>query len=141
MAKFEFRLQKVLEYRGMVEQWAKEAYLDAQRKVFDAEAEREEIRATRQKILSRRMNSVEDLLALNAYVERLDDQEAMQDSILRILNDAVDTAKQEWIEAKQEAEALIKLRDGDLAEWTLDQERKEQAELDEMTVLRWKKAS
>ncbi len=141
MAKFEFRLQKVLEYRGMVEQWAKEAYLDAQRKVFDAEAEREEIRATRQEILSRRMNSVEDLLALNAYVERLDDQEAMQDSILRILNDAVDTAKQEWIEAKQEAEALIKLRDGDLAEWTLDQERKEQAELDEMTVLRWKKAS
>lgn len=141
MAKFEFRLQKVLEYRGMVEQWAKEAYLDAQRKVFDAEAEREEIRTTRQEILSRRMNSVEDLLALNAYVERLDDQEAMQDSILRILNDAVDTAKQEWIEAKQEAEALIKLRDGDLAEWTLDQERKEQAELDEMTVLRWKKAS
>jgi flagellar export protein FliJ len=141
MARFEFRLQKVLEYRGMVEQWAKEAYLDAQRKVFDAEAERETIRSTRQELLSRRMASVEELVALNAYVERLDDQESMQDSIIRILTDAVESAKQEWIVAKQEAEALVKLRDGDLAEWTLDQDRKEQAELDEMTVLRWKQAS
>jgi hypothetical protein len=29
MKNFDFRLQKVLEYREMLEQWSKETYLDA----------------------------------------------------------------------------------------------------------------
>lgn len=140
MKKFEFRLEKVLEYRRMVEDWAKKAYLESQQRLVEAQNVREAIMERRGQALLVASRDLEERRTIDVYVQRLDDEEQMQLTLIGILEEAMEKARDEWIEKRREAEALQTLRDEQYAEWRLAADRAEQADLDEWAVLRRKAA-
>jgi flagellar export protein FliJ len=136
MAKFEFRLQQVLDYRRLEEEWAKQAYLEALAKVGEVEDRVTDLRTQRQSTLTRFDGEVAERMTLELYLTRLDDQERMEMSLIAILNDDVEKARATWFVRHQEAEALQKLWDQAHAEWVQEENRREQAAMDEFGVMR-----
>jgi flagellar export protein FliJ len=134
--KFKFRLHKVLEYRILVEQWAKEAFLAARLGTFECEGELEEIRFSRRTLLSASVTSIDDRKALEIALQKSDDDEQAKQIALAVLRDEENAALEEWKLKRQELEALKKLRDEAYAQWEQEATRKEQAELDEWANMR-----
>jgi flagellar FliJ protein len=133
---FRFRLQTVLELRLNQCEAAEQAYLLAKSKRVAAEFDRQSVEA----LLAdqRRINPAQfaDRLATIAYLDRLGDQVRSIQSTIGVLQSEEDRAMAVWIEAKREVKTIEKLREKALAEFNLEQQRKEQAELDEWATLR-----
>jgi flagellar export protein FliJ len=136
MAKFEFRLQRVLEYRELQEGWAKDAYIEARAVRLEAEAAIEAINTRRKSILGEKPGSLDDHRILERYLQQLDDEERTQRHIIQILETEEATALAAWQERKRDLEAFVKLREKALEEFKLEETRREQAELDEWTTTR-----
>lgn len=136
MPRFTFRLQKLLEYRKLQEDWAKDAYLEARARTLQAEREIAQVQGRRHRALRHHPASVDDKLSLERYLSKLDDDERALEAAHAVLEGEEDVARLEWLQAKSDHEALIKLRQKDLEEFNQEQDRREQAELDEWAVFR-----
>lgn len=136
MKKFEFSLQRVLDYRQMVADWARDSYLEARKRLEDAESELLEIDDRRRRASESCAATVSELLDHERYRVRLDDERRAQETIIAILDQEVETAYRTWVERRIEAEALEKLREQALSEYEDETRRAEQRELDEWAVLR-----
>jgi flagellar export protein FliJ len=133
---FEFRLEKVLEYREVQEGWAKDNYLDSRAARIQAEATIHEVRARRGYLLENTASDINSRRALEATLLRLDDDERAQNVVRNVLVAEEESALNAWHHAKRELETLQRLRDAALEEYTLEESRREQAALDEWAVLR-----
>ena len=136
MPRFKFRLQKLLELRRIEEAEAKDAYLQAKSARLDAEVEAEKISMRRMEISDQKRTSLDELIAAQAYIHRLEDEEGHMRSALGVLIDEEEGAKKNWVLRKQEAEAFEKLKEKEYEEWQKEEARKEQADLDEWAVQR-----
>lgn len=136
MAKFSFRLQRVLEYREMEEEWAKQALLSAQRARADKEAEIQDLLNRRTAVVSLPADRLDQRLHLERVMERIDDEEREHRMVLSVLESDVLEAQNEWHSRRQAVEALKRLREEAHREWLAEEERKEQAALDEWTTMR-----
>ncbi len=136
MKKFEFRLQKVLEYRDAMENWAQEGYLDTRVARLEGEAALLEIQNRRQAALHAAPVSVDDRLNLELRLLSFDDEERAQQTVIQVLTNEEEKALEVWQEKKRELETVVKLKEKALEEWQLDANRQEQGELDEWSVMR-----
>lgn len=136
MAIFSFRLQKVLEYREMQESWAKDAYLDAKAARVAAEDEILAIQSTRGELIETTPTEIDALRNLESLLLRLDELERDQTYVVNILGNEETNALAAWQNQKRELETLVRLRDAELEEWTLEESRREQREIDEWAVMR-----
>lgn len=135
MSEFRFRLQRVLEYRQMVEGWAKDAFLEARAARLEAVAHLEKIEQHRGELMCKPADTLEARLAMQNCFDKLDMDEQDQRIVLSILEGDEAKRKEDWTEARKELQALEKLRDKAKAEWDLEERRKEQRELDEWAVM------
>ncbi len=133
---FDFRLQKVLEYRRLVEGWAKDAYLDARVARLEAETVLHGIRTQRELLLTSLPRTLGEHVAQERRLHLLDDQEAQQKIIVDLLVDEEALALHTWTEKKQDVAALEKLHDRAFDEWQSEMNREEQAFLDEWSTSR-----
>lgn len=140
MRKFSFRLQKVLDYKRTLEENAKQAYLDAQRRTREVDLEIERLELQQSELLTRPIVTIGDRLALDAWLNRCDDEVAHLRSARQIVEQEEEQAREAWIEARREAEALEKLKFRRWEEWSLEAQRQEQAALDEWATMRRKPA-
>ena len=136
MRKFVFRLEKVLDYRRLTEEWAKDAYLFAQAARLDADAALAAICEGRVAMLAMPVLGLQERLGLEAMLERLDGEEAMQRRVIVDLIEDEERSLEEWIERRRDVEVLVKLREREHQAWLLESARREQAALDEWAVLR-----
>jgi|CXWL01.1.fsa_nt_gi flagellar FliJ protein len=136
MAKFRFRLQRVLDYREILEQTAKDAYLEARATRLVAEAEAEQFSIRREKLVAGTSETLQDRLAIERMMNRIDDEERQQAMVIEILSQEEETKREEWIEKRKEQETLVKLCERDKEEWLIEEKRREQAESDEWAVNR-----
>ena len=136
MISFKFRLQKVLEFRASCETTAKNLYLAKRSEVLATEAEIINIRKRRLDTLSEPRSSIDAFRILEGELLRLDDEEREQNVVLSVLNDEAETLRIAWTRHKQDLETIEKLREKAHDEWTKEVNRREQAELDEWSVLR-----
>lgn len=136
MRRFEFRLEKVLEYRRLQEGWAKDALREAQAALAESERALERILREREVALERRPESVETFIDLDSYVTRLEDDAEAQRSVVAILADEVERARQEWMAARRALQTMEKLRDREYEQWESELQREEQKALDEWTNTR-----
>lgn len=136
MAKFKFRLERLLEFRRMQEKWAKDAYSEVLSRKNQVEHEVELLQKKLELGAMSRPCAVDERIALNNYFERLDDSIRAQQVLVKMLEDESEQALKAWHEARKDAEAMEKLKEADYAEWLLEENRREQAELDEWAVLR-----
>jgi flagellar FliJ protein len=134
MKKFNFRLEKVLDYRRIVEEWAKQAYLDARSKKLEAEAVLASIEAERAALLEQPILTVEDCQTLDLRLNLLEEKITHQKIAIEVLEKEEGDAFQEWAEKKTDVKVLEELRNRAYEEWKLEVSREEQAMLDEWSV-------
>lgn len=131
MRKFEFRLQRILDYRVLQEDWAKTAFLEAQASRVQAERELEVLVGKKQEVASQSRQSLVEMKDLETWTLRIEDEIEAQLSMIRILEDEEKKQQQEWIEAKQALESMEKLRLIAKEEYDKTINSEEQKELDE----------
>lgn len=136
MAKFTFRLEKLMSYRRTVEQRAKDDYLARRAKRIEGEIEIEKIKQKRLDSLLHRYATLADLQAHERYLTRLDDDQRAVQAALSVLEGEEEIARQQWLAKKRDVDSLEKLRDKALVEWNVEQDRAEQRALDEWAVTR-----
>ena len=136
MRKFNFRLQKVLEYRKLLEQWAKESYLEARTARLEGELGLLQISEMREEALKWPSSTLEARQTLEHQLKRLDQKEIEQRLVVNVLAHEEDQAKLAWNEKRMELEALNKMYDKQYGEWQLEMDRKLQTELDEWALRR-----
>ena len=136
MRKFKFRLANVLQFRRTVEEDAKNAYLEAQKRRYELEDHLKEISQVRQETLRSSAPDLSSRLALQSWMDHLDFQQHHADVALDILRQEEESAKLIWLERRQEAEALEKLQTRQKEEYQIELTRFEQAELDEWASMR-----
>lgn len=120
----------------MAEGWAKDAYLEARAARLEAVAELEGIETRRGELVMKPADTLDARLAMQACLDRLDDEEREQKIVIEMLESDEAARKEEWTEARRELQVLEKLREAALADWTLEENRREQKELDEWSVTR-----
>jgi flagellar export protein FliJ len=134
MPKFTFRLAKLLEYRGLQEKWAKDEYLLCRAKRIEGENQIEGLKHKRATAMSKNYETIQDKKAQEAFTSRLDDDRRAVEAAVAVLAGEEEVAKQHWLKAKRDAEALEKLEQKDLDAWSLEERRKAQKELDEWAL-------
>lgn len=131
MTKFEFRLERVLEYRRMTEDWAKQAYGDAHRRRLEADAALAALADRRASLLQAPATSLEHRQVLEAYLGRMDADAAAIQASLAILMQEEERALAEWHDRYRDRKVLEELRERRVEEWRVDEERATQAEQDD----------
>ncbi len=134
MKKFNFRLQKVLEYRILLEQWAKEAYLDARAARLEGELALMKIGELRKDALSWATPTIESRQTLEIQLRKLDQKEIEQRIITNVLVHEESQAREAWTERKVELESLNKIYEQQYSEWQREADRHLQSELDEWAL-------
>jgi flagellar export protein FliJ len=135
MRKFRFRLQRVLEYRALQEEWAKEAWLEARALRIAAQQELEKTIQEKRRAECILPTSVEEMQALDLYLERLEDEIEAQEAIVETLRQDEEKCHGEWIEARKN------LREKAYELWQLESARAEQKALDDWSNARRRKSA
>jgi flagellar export protein FliJ len=133
---FQFRLQKVFEYREMLEEEAKNHYRERQSLRVEAENELDEIDKLRRLFVQLKADDLATRLDLELRLQKLDDNDRACRLLIKHLEDEEEKAKQEWLATKRETGVLESLRDKAKEEWQLNEDRKEQQALDEWATQR-----
>ncbi|MCC7433751.1 MAG: flagellar FliJ family protein [Methanoregulaceae archaeon] len=133
MKQFDFRLKKVLEYRRLTEEWAKEAYLEARSARLEAEIARMVIEKERYDLFNNTPRTINELLSREQRLELLQARHREQSIVIEVLIEDEARALAEWNARKQDVQALEKLHDKAFSEWMYEVNREEQAFLDEWT--------
>jgi len=133
MKKFDFRLKKVLDYRRLTEEWARDAYLEARGARLEAELARIVTEQERNHLYAASPRSVDELLARESRLELLQVKHREQSIVIDVLAEDETRALSEWNARKQDVQALEKLHDKAFAEWMHEVNKEEQAFLDEWT--------
>jgi flagellar FliJ protein len=136
MAKFKFRLQRLLDHRRFLEKSAKDAWLKQRAEKVQAEEELSEMRAKRNQLASQTVTQFSDLIQQQHALNRLESLEKSFMAAIAVLENEEEAAYRVWMNAKQDAEAIEKLREKAKEFWDKEMERREQAELDEWAVMR-----
>jgi flagellar protein FliJ len=136
MAKFKFRLQRLLDHRRLLEKSAKDAWLKQRAEKVQAEEELSEMRAKRNQLASQTVTQFSDLIQQQHALSRLESLEKSFMAAIAVLENEEEAAYRVWMNAKQDAEAIEKLREKAKEFWDKEMERREQAELDEWAVMR-----
>ena len=136
MKTFDFRLKKVLEYRQLLEGWAKDAYLDARAARLEAEVEKLGIQRQKADLLRDVPTTVDGLLIQELRFNALDDKELQQHVILDVLTDEEAKALYEWTERRRDVSALERLHDKAYDEWVHEMTKEEQEFLDDWSSSR-----
>ncbi len=136
MAKFVFRLQRVLEFRETQELEAKRDFQRATAERIALESERNQTRRARIAMFDQSSCALLDRLGLETRAVANDSKSELLASALLVLVDEEAAASERWLLARKELKALQTLHAAELLSWKYDEGRREQAELDEWAVLR-----
>ncbi len=133
---FQFRLQRVLEYREMEEKWAKDHFLEKQAARYEAESELNEIDRARRTFLGMGADDLTQRRELELRLQKLDDNERAQRLLIYALQEEEDEARSIWLDKRQEKSVMEKLRERAYAEFKAILEKREQNALDEFATQR-----
>lgn len=131
MKKFEFRLETVLDFRRVAEEEAKETYLKARTETIEAESVLDTIREKRRGVLHWQARSVLELMTIESSLHWIDEEESMQESVIRVLRDEEQAALERWQDARKDVKVLERLREEALLDWQYAANLEEQKALDE----------
>ncbi|SEM60516.1 flagellar FliJ protein [Ligilactobacillus sp. WC1T17] len=132
MKKFEFSLQKVLDYRLTVEEQAKAKFAEVQRQINETEQLIVDLGHEKHDMMDVRELSLGRLQVQHRYLAQLDNEIMMANAHLRQLDGEQQKTLNAYVEAQRERKVLEKLRDKKKAEYQLEANHEEQKQLDEM---------
>lgn len=147
MRRFQFRLESVLNHRALIEGQKEQECVKAQNYVLEIERRISALQEARAEVLqSRGGKAGERNFDINAITngerylvslaQRIESAEREADAA-RI---ALEEARLAMVKAKQEREAVTKLREKSYAEYLAEQQKQEQDALDDIASLRYKQS-
>ncbi len=136
MARFRFRMQRLLDHRRYLEKSAKEAWMLKRAEKLAGEEELELMKQKRRSLASETVSDFPQLVQQQHALSRMESLEKAFLAALAILANEEEAAYRVWMDRKKDAEAIDKLREKALDLWEKEQEKKEQAALDEWAVMR-----
>ena len=131
MKKFEFRLEKVLEFRRLGETEAKDLYLKARVETLEAEAQLDGIRFRRQRVIECPATSVMERMTMESSLHWIDEEEQMQERAIAVIRDEESAALTRWQETRKDVKVLERLREEAVIEYQYAANLEEQKALDE----------
>lgn len=136
MKKFKFRLEKVLQYRNMIREEKRRALAIRNQELAAARVRLDDLEASAaaNKIAGDAIMNVEELYLKGAYSERLKDEIIAQRLTIIEAEKMAEEARQEYITASRDAEALEKLKGQKLAEYQEYVFKEDEKFLDELTT-------
>lgn len=141
MKKFKFRLEKVLQFRRIVQDEKKRELNIAMRLLREKEQDVENLEKAflANRIQEGKVISIEELSLKGAYAERLKNEIAQGRLDIMSLQDRVEEARKEYIEATKEVEVLEKLKEKKHEQYQEMIAHHEQKVLDELVTQRKQK--
>lgn len=136
MKKFDFRLQKVLDYRRLEEQWAKDALMQIRAERLLCEQRIAGCQSRRRQLLGQPMRTLEDRRQLDQAVLRLDEEERLLGYELQGMQAEEAGAMSEWQQKREDRKVLETLWDKSYAQWVHAVNKAEQDALDEWATMR-----
>ncbi|MBV8074046.1 MAG: flagellar export protein FliJ [Candidatus Eremiobacteraeota bacterium] len=136
MPRFVFRLAPVLRHRERIEEEKKLLLAAAQRKLFEAESERQRLRNRREELATElvaehRKIDGETLRMTYAHLDFLAREITAADWRVAAATQAVDLARDYLVRATKDRKVLERLRERQLEAFNVEQLRLEQRDLDE----------
>jgi len=145
MAKFNFRLQSLLNVKIQMEDNLKNELAKAMRKLEKEKGKLEQLKIAEEKCIeefnlnSVRPTTVENLKKYNLYISHLRDRIAKQKENVNSAQVIVDKIRRELIKVVQEREMLDKLKEKKYSEYLDELAKKEQRSNDEVVSYRHNK--
>lgn len=138
MKKFEFRLEKVLEYRNMLRSAKERELAERNGVLFEAEKILEAILKAQDESLDPECEvlTMGELMLNGNYKTRLQNDLVNQRLMVLEAAQAVDEAREAYIEKAIESEVLEAVKQRRLEEYLTEAKREERKQLDELVVLR-----
>lgn len=136
MRKFQFGLQRVLEFREHRESAAEDDFRAAAARRIAAEAERTGFADRRRSAIDAGGATVERRIALERFLDRVADEERAHEVVIALLAQEEESARRLWWTRRSEAEAMRKLRERAHTRWRAEADRAEQNFLDEFALRR-----
>lgn len=138
MKKFKYRLERVLLHRQAIK---REKLRELMLRNHTLQKDQERLAELERNQLKHRLGDDQvldayELMMIGAYADKLREDIATQHETIRSSEKAVEEAKAEYVEASKDAEALEKLKDKKLEQYTEIVRKHEEQFLDELTVLR-----
>jgi flagellar export protein FliJ len=146
MRRFVFRLETVLRHRGVVSELREQEFAQAhgryevaQQRLADLEAHQRDTVAQRPGADGGASFNAAAIQSREKYLEALRAQIDQQNERVEIARMISEEKRAEMVSARQAKEAVIKLRDKDLAAYQAETERKTQEALDEIASVRFQR--
>lgn len=139
---FKFKLEKILDYRGQVEDQARMSVARAQAQFIEHQQHIERLRAA----LLKHENSLNemkdpsegDLWLWRNYRDRMLEDIFKADDVLKYYAKVLAMARERLVAAAKNKKIMVKLKERQAANYYEEEGRKEQSEFDEMATLRYK---
>lgn len=137
MKRFKFRLQRVLEYRNSVKKEKERELAVRNAELHAAEDRLKQIVEAHDSVpLVGDEMSMAELMMRGDYLRYLQESLIMQRLLVHEAAEAVDAAREAYVEKAIEAESLESLKKKRFSEYKEERKRVEKKELDELTVQR-----
>ena len=138
MKKFKFRLDRVLQYRNIVKDEKRREFTKRLLVLREAQDRLEWLNHAwfQNQLESEQILQVEFVVMRGLYAARLRAEIGAQRDLIEELEEVVEAAKQEYIEASKEVEVLEKLKTKKKEEYTHEMDMLEGKVLDELSVQR-----
>ncbi len=129
-------MQRLLDHRRYLEKSAKDVWMLKRAERLAGEEELEQMRVKRRGLASETVMEFTQLVQQQHALSRMESLEKAFLAALAVLANEEEAAYSLWMIRKTDAEAIDKLREKALDQWEKEQEKKEQAALDEWAVMR-----
>lgn len=140
MKKFDFRLQRVLDYRNVRKKQQEQELAQERRKLFEAEERRnqlESLQAQAEEAMKEEgISSMAELSLAQSYQEMLMKSLDEQENVVKQAIEAVEQARDIYIERAIEAEMLETVKKKKIEDYKLDKKRDDQKTIDKIVVSR-----
>jgi flagellar FliJ protein len=136
--KFKFRLEKVLQYRETIKADKKKDLMIANNKLYEEEAKLEQLETAllENEMRSQQPMSVGEVSLYSQYSARLRKEIEHQKIYVQQAEQAVEEAREKYIEAAKDAESLEKLKEKKRDQYREYLEKEHEKFLDELTIQR-----
>ena len=138
MKKFKFRLERVFQYRLIIKDEKRRGFMKCLATLREANDKLEMLRKSQleNQLESERLLQVEMVVMRGLYAARLRAEIEAQITLVEKLEEEVEAAKQEYIEASKETEVLEKLKKRKEEEYIQESDKADGKVLDELAVQR-----
>ena len=142
MKNYKFSLESVLQIRSNEEKEVLEEFVSFQNRLYEEYREKEDLEKELNRYLEARTSrrNIQELMMENLYKTDLESKIKLQDEIIDKRKIEVEEARGRLQIAQKDKKIMEKLKEKDLEDYLLELNKKNQKEMDEFAVLRFKQS-